>query len=154
MFITGKIYGGIAVDHLAEPLLSESDLASNVLKRHILIHIAGDIYPGAGEKLRICPAAKLEAGNGLLFAGGGASLEYNHLSVSSVLYYNNLGNLDIQAGFSVITGNLLVFYNYRFNIASGNTLLPFSVLHHTGIAFRLNNVDKRKTVKTINFPKL
>ena len=47
-----------------------------------------------------------------------------------------------------------VYYNYRFNIVSGNNLLPLSLLHQTGLAFSLNNVEKRKTIKTINFPKL
>lgn len=154
LFMTGKIYGGIAVDHLAEPVLSETDMVRDKLKRRILVHIAGDIYPGTAKKLRICPAGKLEAGGGLFLAAAGASVESNYLSVSSVMLYNNYNNLDIQTGFSVSAGNLMVFYSYRFNILSGNTMMPFSILHHTGIAFRLNNVDKRKTVKTINFPKL
>ncbi len=154
LFMTGNIYGGIAIDHLAEPVLTETDIAIDRLKRRILIHIAGDIYPGQGKMLRISPAGKLEAGEGLLLAAAGASFESKYLSVSSVLFYNNYKNLDIQTGFSVSTGNLMFFYNYRFNILSGNSMMPFSILHHTGIAFRLNNVDKRKTIKTINFPKL
>lgn len=154
LIMAGKIYGGISVIHLAEPDLSETDIADEKLKRKLLIHIASDIGLGKGDKLRILPAGKLESGNGFTSAGAGASLESRYMSVNAILLYDNLRNFDLQAGFSVNAGNLLVFYNYRFNIASGNSMLPFSLLHHTGVAFRLNNVDKRKTVKTINFPKL
>ena len=62
--------------------------------------------------------------------------------------------MNIQTGFSIKAGKLSIYYNYRFNIASGNNLMPLSLLHQTGLAFSLNNVDKRKTIKTINFPKL
>jgi hypothetical protein len=41
-----------------------------------------------------------------------------------------------------------------FNAFSGNSLLPLSLLHQVGLAFSLNNVEKRKAFKTINFPKL
>jgi hypothetical protein len=37
---------------------------------------------------------------------------------------------------------------------SGNSLLPVSLLHHAGITVSLNDVEKRKVIKTINFPKL
>ena len=154
LFMTGKIYGGFAVTHLAEPDLSETDIASEKLERKLLLHVAADIGLGKEEKLRIFPAGKLEFGNGFLSAGAGASMGSKYLSVNSILLYDNFRNFDLQTGFSVNAGSLLVFYNYRFNIVSGNSMLPFSILHHTGIAFRLNNVDKRKTVKTINFPKL
>jgi hypothetical protein len=32
--------------------------------------------------------------------------------------------------------------------------MPLSLLHETGLAFSLNNVEKRNVFKTINFPKL
>jgi hypothetical protein len=51
-------------------------------------------------------------------------------------------------------GRLVIFYNYRFNLVSADNVLPFPLFHHTGISLNLNNVDKRKTIKTINFPKL
>jgi hypothetical protein len=67
---------------------------------------------------------------------------------------DNGKNLNIQTGFSFRAGRITGFYNYRFNVASGNKLLPISLLHQTGLAFSLNNVEKRNTIKTINFPKL
>ena len=63
-------------------------------------------------------------------------------------------NVNIQAGFSLKFSVVSVFYNYQFNAISGNSMLPFSLQHQVGIAFSLNNVDKRKTIKTINFPKM
>jgi hypothetical protein len=47
-----------------------------------------------------------------------------------------------------------VYYNYQFNLKSGNSLIPLSLLHQVGLAFSLNNVEKRNAIKTINFPKL
>jgi hypothetical protein len=98
--------------------------------------------------------AKLEMQEGFLSAGAGSVLESKSLSINVILLADNKNNIDLQTGFSIKISSLNIFYNYRFNIASRENLLPFSLFHHAGIALRLNNVDKRKTVKTINFPKL
>ena len=154
MFMAGRVFGGISVNHLAEPDLIKTDYAEAKLKRQLLIHVAGDIDLNREKILKIRPLGKLEIRKDFFSAGAGAVLESNYLSVSSMLLADNAKNIDIQTGFSVKMGRLIVFYNYRFNIASGNNLLPFTLLHHTGMAFSLNNVDKRKTIKTINFPNL
>ncbi len=154
MFYKGKIFGGLAVNHLAEPDLSVSDMAEGNLKRRLFMLLSGDIDPGRGERLKIRPMVIFEMQKEYFAAGAGAILEINYLSISSLMFADNEKNIDIQAGFSVNAGSVNLFYNYRFNLSSGQNLLPFSLMHHTGIALRLNNVDKRKTVKTINFPKL
>ena len=154
VFYTGRISGGLAVNHLAEPDLSVSDLAEAKLRRRLFLHFTGDFDLGSGKNLKIHPLGMFEIQENYLSGGVGAVLEINYLSVSSLLLANNGKNLDVQTGFSVNTGRTSIFYNYRFNLLSGQNLLPFSLFHHTGMAFRLNNVDKRKTVKTINFPKL
>jgi type IX secretion system PorP/SprF family membrane protein len=154
LFMAGRIFGGIAVSHLAEPVVSDAGPVRERLTRSLLVHAAAELPLGTEGKLRIFPVAKIETGNGFFSAGAGASLESNYLSVNSIFFFDNNKNMDIQTGLSISAGNMVVFYNYRFNIVSEKTLLPFSLLHHTGIAFRLNNVDKRKAVKTINFPKL
>jgi type IX secretion system PorP/SprF family membrane protein len=154
LFIAGRVFGGIAFNHLTEPDLSNSELASNRLYRNILFHASGKIDIDAGKKLFLRPTGKIEFSKGLFTAGAGAVFETRNLSINSVLLADNLKNIDLQAGFSVKTGIIVVFYNYRFNIASGESLLPVSLMHSTGIALSLNNVDKRKTVKTINFPEL
>jgi len=154
LFIAGRVFGGIAFNHLTEPDLSNSELASNRLYRNILFHASGKIDIDAGKKLFLRPTGKIEFSKGLFTAGAGAVFETKNLSINSVLLADNQKNIDLQAGFSVKTGIIVVFYNYRFNIASGVSLLPVSLMHSTGIALSLNNVDKRKTVKTINFPEL
>jgi type IX secretion system PorP/SprF family membrane protein len=154
VFYTGRITGGLAVNHLAEPDLSVNDLTETKLKRNLFLHFTGDFDLGSGKKLKIRPLGIFEIQKDYFSAGAGAVLQINYLSVSSLLLANNGKDMDIQAGFAVSTGRVNIFYNYRFNLLSGQNLLPFSLFHHTGVALRLNNVDKRKTVKTINFPKL
>jgi len=154
LFIAGRVFGGIAFNHLTEPDLSNSELASNRLYRNILFHASGKIDIDAGKKLFLRPTGKIEFSKGLFTAGAGAVFETKNLSINSVLLADNQKNIDLQAGFSVKTGIIVVFYNYRFNIASGENLLPVSLMHSIGIALSLNYVDKRKTVKTINFPEL
>jgi len=154
MIISGRFIGGISVSHLAEPDLSRSEVIENRLNRTLLIHLAGDFDISSERNMKIRPVGKLELEKEYISAGAGAALEFNYLSINSLIFADNNRNLDIQTGFAVNTGSVVVFYNYRFNIVSGSNLLPFSLLHQTGIAFSLNNVDKRKTIKTINFPKL
>jgi type IX secretion system PorP/SprF family membrane protein len=154
MFMAGKVFGGLSVSHLSEPDLIKNDFSEAKLKRQLLIHVAGDIDLNREKMLKIRPLGKLEVRKGYLSSGAGVVLESNYLSVSAILLADNAENFDVQTGFSIKAGKLIVFYNYRFNIASGNNVLPFTLLHHTGVAFSLNNVEKRKTIKTINFPKL
>jgi len=154
LFISGRYFGGFSINHLAEPDPSGSDFTDGKLRRTLLIHGAADFSLNRERNLRIIPLASAEIAKGIFSAGAGASLESKYLSVNAVILTDNAENIDLQAGFSVNTGNLMVFYTYRFNIISGESLLPFSLLHHTGIALSLNSVDKRKIVKTINFPKL
>ena len=154
MFITGKFFGGFSVSHLTEPDLSVSDYTESKLGRILLIHGAGSIIINRERNINILPLASVKIGNELLTAGAGASLESKYLAVNAILYVDNGKNADLQTGFSIDLGSFMMFYSYRFNLVSGENLLPFSLLHHTGIALGLNNVDKRKIVKTINFPKL
>lgn len=154
LFISGKFFGGISVLHLAEPDLDNSDYSNEKLSRRLFIHGAGDFYLSKEKNLKIDPLVKFEIQKGFLSAGAGTVLESKYLSINLLLLTDNQDDIDLQTGFSIKLTSLFVFYNYRFNIASGENLLPVSLLHHAGIALRLNNVDKRKTIKTINFPKL
>ena len=81
-------------------------------------------------------------------------MESKNLAINAVILGDNGKNLNIQTGFSLTKGRISFYYNYRFNAVSGNKSLPLSLLHQTGLAFSLNNVEKRNTLKTINFPKL
>jgi len=154
IIISGRFLGGISVSHLTEPDLSKTDMVENKLNRKLLIHGTFEIDINREKSLKIRPAGSFEIQKGSIAAGAGMVLESKYLSVNSLWFTDNNRNIDMQSGFAINNGGIVVFYNYRFNIVSANNMLPFSIFHQTGIAFSLNNVDKRKTVKTINFPKL
>jgi type IX secretion system PorP/SprF family membrane protein len=154
VFYTGRLSGGLAVNHLAEPDLSLNDLEEGKLKRRVFIYLTGDFDLTGKKTLRIQPVGIIQVQKNFFSGNAGAVLVINYISVSSIFLVDNSKNIDFQAGFAFDTGILNMFYSYRFNLLSGQDLLPFSLMHQTGIALRLNNVDKRKTVKTINFPKL
>jgi type IX secretion system PorP/SprF family membrane protein len=154
LFISGRFFGGFSVNHLAEPDPGKSDDTDGKLRRILLIHGSGDFNISSEKHIRVLPLAKVEIGKGFFSAGAGTSIESKYLSINAIVLTDNDRNIDLQTGFSVNSGSLMLFYSYRFNIVSGENMLPFSLLHHTGIAFSLNYVDKRKIVKTINFAKL
>jgi len=154
LFITGKVFGGFSVSHLAEPYLSKGGLPAEKLERRLLVHLAGDIDLGERKNLKLQPVTFAEFQGRYIAAGAGAVAGLNYLKFSTVFLTNNNKNIDIQSGFSLKTGNLMVYYNYRFNVVTGNNFLPFSVLHQIGLAFSLYNVEKRYDIKTINFPHL
>lgn len=153
-FICGRLSGGLAVLHLTEPELSTRGIQKEHLKRKLYIHLCGDLPLGKSPQIYARPVAYLSYQGVFLQAGGGLSLENEHLAVNVITIADNAGNVNFQTGFSLKAGIMRVNYNYRFNIMTENTLLPVSLLHQTGLAFSLYNVDKRKTFKTINFPKL
>lgn len=155
LYSAGKMSGGFSISHLAEPyLLSSSGLTAEKLKRKYLLHLTRQFFQNNNNKLKVQPVLLFESQGGFFTTGTGAVFEINSLSFNAVVLANSKNNLDIQTGFSIKTGIIFVFYNYRFNIVSDNKLLPLSLLHQTGVAFSLYNVDKRKIVKTINFLKL
>jgi len=154
LFISGKFFGGVSLNHLAEPDLSLSGFYNERLKRKFLFHLSMDIDLNDRLGLKARPMAFFEMQGEFVSAGSGAVLESKYLSINTILMCNNTGNLDMQTGFSFMIGKVSAYYNYRFNIVSGNKLLALSLLHQTGLAISLYNVDKRNPIKTINFPKL
>ncbi len=154
MVISGRIFGGVAVSHLAEPDIYKSEFGNISLRRSLLLHVAGDLEINREKNLLIRPVGKMVINKGFISVGAGAVFEANHLAFNSIFFLDNNHNFDVQTGFSVSFAGLMLSYNYHFNIAPANNLLPLSVLHQAGVAVSLNSVDKRKAVKTINFPKL
>jgi len=153
LFIFGKLSGGLSINHLTEPDLSISSTNQN-LKRKLLVHLSGDFSLNKSQSLKIQPLTYIELQSSYINGGAGAAIESSHLAINALILGDNGKNLNIQTGFSFDTGRILLYYNYRFNALSGNKFMPLSLLHQTGLAFSLNNVDKRNTIKTINFPKL
>jgi len=154
MVISGHIFGGFAINHLARPDIYRSESGDVSLQRSYLVHVAGDVGINRGKNILLRPVGKLEIQKGWLSAGAGAVFESSHFSINSMLFLDKPGNIDIQSGFAVNFTVLILNYNYHFNVISKGDLLPLSVMHEAGIAVGLNNVDKRKIIKTINFPKL
>lgn len=154
LVMSGNFFAGLAVNHLTRPDLSESEHARSELDRQLLLHAAWDLKLRKEENIGICPMARIELNKGFFSMGAGAVFRSNYLSINTILFTDNNKNIDAQAGFSFSTGKATFFYNYYFNIISPENLLPFSLHHHTGVAFSLNYVDKRKTIKTIKFPEL
>jgi type IX secretion system PorP/SprF family membrane protein len=154
VFIAPKFFGGFSVSHLTEPDLSVSGNANESLTRKWLLNITGDFAISKERNIKLRPTGYFMFQGDFISAGTGAILETGTISVNTVLIGENSENLDLQAGFSINAGKIFFYYNYRFNIISANRMMPVSILHQTGIAFSLNNVDKRKTIKTINFPKM
>jgi type IX secretion system PorP/SprF family membrane protein len=154
LFISGKFFGGFSVSHLTEPDLSVTTSSNDNLKRELLFHIAGDFDLSEAKDVSINPLVYIRIQDNCFFAGAGASLESKYMSINALMLGSNNRDVNIQTGFSVMTGKISINYNYRFNIKSANLSLPLSLIHQTGIAIGLNNVDKRKLIKTINYPKL
>jgi type IX secretion system PorP/SprF family membrane protein len=152
MFIYRRLSGGFAVTHLTQPDLGSNGSSDERLKRKYLLHFIADLDLNKANQLKIRPLASVELQGGYFYASAGAVLSINYLSINSVLLVNNNKCIDIQAGFSFMRDKLALFYNYRFNLGSGNTLMPFSLMHQTGLTFSLNNVEKRIKFKTINMP--
>jgi type IX secretion system PorP/SprF family membrane protein len=154
LFSYRKITGGFSVNHLAQPDLSSTGLPGEQLKRKLLVHISGDFGLGKSPNLSIEPLTYFEIQGGFVNGGLGAALQSKSLAINAVVLGDSEKNLNIQSGFSFSTGRIYIYYNYRFNAVSGNKFMPLSLLHETGLAFSLNNVEKRNAFKTINFPKL
>ena len=152
--MSGKFHIGLALSHLATPDLAGTGLQKDRVERKLVINLSGTFDINKNLQIVARPVIMAEMQGNDVSGGAGGSLENNSLSLSTVILVNNAKDIDLQAGCSLKKGKFLFFYNYRFNIASGNRMLPVSLLHQTGFAFSLNNVDKRKIIKTINFPKL
>ena len=154
LFSSGKITGGFSINHLAKPDISATGFSNERLKRKLLLHLSADMDLNKTQSLKVRPLVFLGLQGGFLFAGAGTVIESRYLSINAIMLGDNGENMNIQTGFSFKSGKVSVYYNYRFNIVSGNKLMPLSLLHQTGLAISLNNVDKRNIIKTINFPKL
>ena len=152
MFIYRNIAGGFAITHLTQPDLGTGESSEERLLRKYILHLLADFDLSSSDDFRIMPLTSLELQGEFFNASAGAVVEYTFLSFNSVLSVNSNKNADMQAGFSLRWDKLAFFYNYRFNLVSGSSLMPFSLVHQTGLTFSLNNVEKRIKSWTINVP--
>lgn len=152
MFFYRKFTGGFAITHLTQPLMNSSGSSPERLKRKYIFHFMAELDLNRQIELKLQPLVSAEMQGDYLYAGAGAVLLYNTLSASTLILTDNCKKIDIQTGFSIKRDKLALFYNYRFNLAQGNSVLPFSLMHQTGLTLSLNNVKKRIKFSTINLP--
>jgi type IX secretion system PorP/SprF family membrane protein len=154
LIMAGRYSAGFAVSHLTEPDISGSGLPADKMKRKITVNLDGTFFNSGKSKIALRPLlyGMIQGNNSQL--GAGADFKTGFFSLSSMLLINNAKDLDLETGISFIHRSFFVFYNYCINLVSGNSLLPSSLYQHAGLGISLNYVDKRKTIKTINFPKL
>lgn len=148
-----KFFAGFALNHLAQPDLAAGS-STSLLKRKLHLNAALNIALNESGNLSITPAGYLELQGDNISGGAGASFGGDILSASMIVMGDNMENMNIQTGFSFRYGRTALFYNYRLNVLSGNSLMPLSLMHQTGLAIRLYSVDKRIARGTIRFPDL
>ena len=153
-FIKGWLSGGLAMLHLAQPDMSPDGMDKEEIKRKLYVHLCGDLPLNKLRKVYARPVAYVSYQDNFLLAGAGLSVENERLAANIIGMGDNEGNIDLQTGFSFRAGIVRFDYAYRFNVISDNNMLPLSLLHQTGLEFSLYDVEKRKGIKTINFPKL
>lgn len=154
LLMANRFFAAVSINHLAAPDLESSGAMDSQLKRKYQVNLAGEFPAGKQGKIAIRPVVFFEKQGNYTSLGSGGILENKLLSFSGIVMLQNEKKVDFQTGFTVRTGMVTIFYNYRFNISSGSSILPFSLLHQTGLAFRLQGVEKRNAIKTINYPKM
>lgn len=147
------IAAGIAVNHLAQPEISMST-PEEKLYRKLIMHAAGDFELKGTAAMKMRPLIYFEMQQDFISGGPGIAFENPGFSVNMLVLADNNDALDLQTGFSFTSGRLDTFFNYRFNLLSGNNMLPFSLVLQTGLAWSLNIVEKRNNTGAFNFPKL
>jgi type IX secretion system PorP/SprF family membrane protein len=154
LFTAGRYLGDISVNHIARPDLSGNGGEESRVDRKVTLHLSGTFVISSEAGLKATPLVFGEVQGGGYIFGAGSTFGWDSFSVSAMVLTNSAEDIDLQTGFSFNAGRVYLFYNYSFNAVTGNSLLPASLLHHAGLGLSLNNVDKRKIIKTINFPKL
>ena len=154
VFKSGQFSGGLAILHLSEPYLSTESIQKEILKRELYMHLCGDFSVGSRKNFYLRPIMFSSIQDDFFIVGAGTSFENERIAISLITMNDNIGNLNLQTGFSIGVDFLRFNYSYRFNVISDNALLPLSLLHQAGITFSLNNFDKRNRLNTIKFPEL
>jgi len=153
LVLAGRFITGFSVRHLTAPDLSEGTVTDEKLSREAVLHASALFQAGKNGSIDLRPMLYGDFRHSGYIIGGGCSAGTGIFSVSGILLVNRAGDIDLSAGLSLSKGAVSFFYNYCFNLSSGNNLLPTSLYHNAGMVISLNNVEKRKTFKTIIFPK-
>jgi type IX secretion system PorP/SprF family membrane protein len=154
LLTAGRYLGDLSVNHIARPDLGGMGGDGGRVDRKVTLHFAGTFVISSNGGLKATPLLFGETQGGHYIIGAGSIFGWESFSVNAVVLTNSAEDIDLQTGFSFNAGPVYLFYNYCFNAVTGNSMLPASLLHQAGLGLSLNNVDKRKIIKTINFPKL
>ena len=100
LFISGKLTGGFAVNHLSEPELSSSAVSTEKINRKYSINLSADFPLKSNGSVKIDPLVLVIKQGDYFSAGAGASLESSHLAVNTVLFGDNGNNINVQSGFA------------------------------------------------------
>ncbi len=138
--------------HLFQPDLSGESVNGAELPRTFNLQFFTRIKTRE-EELFFVPYAELSAGGGKAMAAAGGSIEYGRFGIGLVGISEQSGK-NIQTSLKAGHGNLDFLYSFRFSVISENIGLPIALVHQLSVHLSLNIVDKRNTIKTINFPDL
>lgn len=152
--ISGKYFAGLSVNHLAKPDAEGSGIPSDVLKRRVTIFASAVFTSGLRNRINFRPVILFDMAGNDYFNAAGAVVSTEAIAVNAMLVMNRSRNISMQGGLALKQRGNLFFYNYCFNLTSQYGILPVSLYHQGGISVSLNNVEKRKTIKTINFPEM
>jgi type IX secretion system PorP/SprF family membrane protein len=154
LFTAGRYLGDLSVNHIARPDLGNMESDEGRVDRKVTLHFSGTYVISSKSGLKATPLLFGEKQGSQYVVGAGSTFGWDSFSVNAVVLTNTAEDIDLQTGFSLNAGRVYLFYNYCFNAVTVNSSLPASLLHQAGLGLSLNNVDKRKIIKTINFPKL
>lgn len=151
LFMYRNLGVGIAVNHITQPYLPNQN---EQIQRKYVIHSSARFVMEGEKDFLIIPVLYAEFQGDYFLASAGTCIGTENISFNLNVMTDMNKNINLQPGFYVGAGRLQFFYNYRFNILKSNNNLPVSLHHQTGLAFSINTVDKRKTLKTISLPKM
>lgn len=138
--------------HLFQPDLSGESVNGAELPRTYNLQFFSRIKT-KNRELFFVPYAEVSAGGGEAMAAAGGSMEYGRFSMG-LLGISEQSGKNIQTSLKAGHGNLDFLYSFRFSVMSENIGLPIALVHQLSVHLSLNIVDKRNTIKTINFPDL
>lgn len=144
----------VSVNHLAKPDAEGGGTPEGQLKRRLTLFTWADYYLDRNRKYKISPLFFSDFSGKEYLVSGYAVFSAGKVAVNTGASTNRAGDINMNGGVAFRILNTLLFYNYCFNLRSHNNMLPLTISHEGGISLSLNNVNKRNTVRTINFPEL
>jgi len=144
----------VSVNHPAKPDAEGGGTQEGQLKRRLTIYAWADYHIDRNKKYKIYPIFFSDFSGKDYLVSGHAVFSAGKVALNTGASANRAGDLNLNGGVAFRIINTLLFYNYCFNLKSHNSMLPLTISHEGGISVSLNNVNKRNTVRAINFPEL